>query len=302
MPHNIIPSVLRKGDKACIVSPSGCIDRDLIEKAKRVLENWGLIVEVGSNAFAKLGRFAGTEEQRLNDLQKAMNDESVNLIFCARGGYGSMHLLDELDYSAIKKYPKWLAGYSDITALHMGFLKQGIVSLHAPMSKHLAANPKDKTTQYLKDTLFLGGHEYTVESNVLNRPGDVEGVLFGGNMSILTSLTGTPYMQVPENGILFIEDINETPYRIDRMIWNLRLSGILPGLKGLIVGHFSEYEEDLSMGYSVHTLIKKLVKDYDYPVIFNFPVGHEKENYTLIQGGNYRMTVNDSVSTLKSFV
>lgn len=295
----ITPPFLKKGDKAVIISPSGYVDSAYIDSAKSILELWGLVVEVGQYAYNRYGRFGGTVDDRLLDLQTAMDTEGVKLIFCSRGGYGIVHLLDRLDFTQIKQSPKWLVGYSDVTALHLAFLQNGLASLHAPMARHLADNPFDEASKLLKETLLESKPLYDIPSHAFNRVGEAEGHLLGGNLAVLTGLIGTPYMTVPDNGILFIEDIAESPYKIDRMIWQLKLSGIFDRLSGLIVGQFSDYDEDSLMMSSVYESIRKIVQDYNFPVVFDFPVGHVDNNYPLIHGGKVRLTVNSETSTLK---
>ena len=289
---NILPPRLKSKDKAVIISPSGCIDEIYIEKAKLILESWDLEVSVGRYAKEHCGRFGGTVEERLSDLQSAMNDETVKLIFCSRGGYGIVHLLDKINFTKIKQSPKWLVGYSDITALHLAFLQNGIASLHAPMAKHLVDDENDTASQYLKQVLFSESLSYTVDSHLLNHEGIIEGRLFGGNLAVLSALIGTEYMNVPKDGILFIEDIAEPPYKIDRMMWQLELSGVLAKLSGLIIGQFSECEEDPLMNATVYESIKQLVGQYNFPLAFNFPVGHVKENYPLIHGAEVCLKVD----------
>ncbi|NDW10895.1 LD-carboxypeptidase [Dysgonomonas sp. 520] len=300
MSDYIVPPKLKAGDKAIIVSPSGNIGALYLHQAKSVLESWGLIVEIAPHAENDYGRYAGTVEQRLSDLQNAMDAEDVRLIFCSRGGYGVVQLLENINFEKVRLHPKWLVGYSDITALHLAFLSQKIISLHAPMARHLSENPSDQASLYLRETMFEGRHRYEVMPHSQNVEGDVTGRLFGGNLAVLSALTGTPYLSLPENGILFIEDIAESPYKIDRMMWNLRLSGILSKIKGLIVGQFSECEEDPSMRKTMCESILEMTKDYNYPVVFNFPVGHVKENYPLMQGAMYKLKVDAGNVHLRS--
>lgn len=286
-----LPPYLKKGDKAVIISPSGATDDLYIDGAKAVLEQWGLEVNVALYARGKHGRFGGTVEERLYDLQSAMDDKDIRLIFCSRGGYGIVQLLEKLDFTEIKKYPKWLTGYSDITALHVAFLQNGIMSLHAPMARHLTEDANDTASFYLKQILFSELPGYVTAPHILNREGNTKGRLFGGNLAVLSGLIGTCYMNVPKNGILFIEDIGEAPYKIDRMMWQLKLSGILSKLSGLIVGQFSECNEDPMMGATIYESIKSVVADYDFPVVFDFPVGHVKNNFPLFHGLNVKLSV-----------
>lgn len=300
MNKTIYPPNLNSGDKAVIISPSGNIDLQYINGACQVLQNWGLVVEIATHAEGQYGRFGGTVDQRIADLQQAMDDPDVRLIFCSRGGYGIVHLLDKLNFEGIKKYPKWIVGYSDITALHLALLQDGIVSLHAPMARHLTEDSLDIASSYLKDSLFINMPEYSLDSHSLNREGLVRGKLFGGNLAVLSGLIGTPYMAVPENGILFIEDIGEAPYKIDRMMWQLKLSGILSRISALIIGQFTDCSEDPLMGSTIYESISDIVKDYNYPLVFNFPVGHVKENYSLLHGAAVELEVSENNVKMKS--
>lgn len=300
MNKTIYPPNLNSGDKAIIISPSGNIDLQYINGACQVLQSWGLVVEIATHAEGQYGRFGGTVDQRIADLQQAMDDPDVRLIFCSRGGYGIVHLLDKLNFERIKKYPKWIVGYSDITALHLALLQDGIVSLHAPMARHLTEDSLDIASSYLKDSLFINMPEYSLDSHSLNREGLVRGKLFGGNLAVLSGLIGTPYMVIPENGILFIEDIGEAPYKIDRMMWQLKLSGILSHISALIIGQFTDCPEDPLMGSTIYESIRDIVKDYNYPLVFNFPVGHVKENYSLLHGAVVELEVSENNVKMKS--
>lgn len=299
MKKTIYPPKLKKGDKAIIISPSGSVDIQYISEACKVLQNWGLVVEVATYAEGQNGRFAGTINERIVDLQQAMDDPSIKLIFCSRGGYGVVHLLHKLSFGGIRKYPKWVVGYSDITALHLALLQERIVSLHAPMARHLTEDSDDRASNYLKTALFKKIPAYSIDSHPLNKSGVVKGKLFGGNLAVLSGLIGTPYMTVPRNGILFIEDIAEAPYKIDRMMWQLKLSGILDKISALIVGQFADCNEDPGMGLTIYELIENLLQEYDYPLVFNFPVGHVKENYPLLHAGSVELEVRKDVVTMK---
>lgn len=297
---NIRPDYLKKGDKAIIVSPSGNINPAFIDAAKIRLQSWGLKVEISEHAKNQKGRFCGSIEERVSDLQHAMDDEENKLIFCSRGGYGAIHLLDKLKFDKIQKSPKWLVGYSDITAIHQAFMQHDIVSLHAPMAKHLAEEDTDNVASlYLKDTLFGNIPQYTIDKHPLNIKGVSDGILFGGNLAVLCNTIGSKYNQCPQNGILFIEDIAERPYQIDRMMWTLKLSGVLSNIRGLIVGSFTEYEEDPLMYTSVYQSIKEMMKEYNVPVCFDFPVGHTSDNYPLLHGERVKLIVEEKQTILK---
>ena len=263
-----------------IVSPSGAIDPSYIDGAATRLRTWGYIVSEGAHARAKWGRFAGTDEERLADLNEALCDASVDAILCARGGYGLQRILDR-----VAPITKPIIGFSDITALHQLAGIEHMPSLHGIMCKHIATLPEEsEPIQALRKMLAGEAIEYRWAHHPLNRPGVAEAPIVGGNLSVLYGLQGTPYglnklsYQFP---ILLIEDISERHYHIDRMIRNLSMSGVLAHLSGLIVGQFSDCDDDELMGCSVYETIKEVVADYDYPLLFNAPFGHVEHNLPL---------------------
>lgn len=295
----LYPSIVKTGDKAIIISPSGCVDETFITGAKNLLLGWGLDIEIAPFAKEEFGRYGGTVDQRLSDLQNSFDNKSIKMILCSRGGYGIVHLLSKLNFDNIRKNPKWLVGFSDITALHLALLQNGIASVHAPMARHLTEYPFDASTALLKKVLFEKDLTYNLYSHSFNRSGNVKGRLVGGNLAVLTGLIGTSYMKLPNKPILFIEDVGEAPYKIDRMMWQLKLSGILEKLSGLIIGQFSEYKEDPLMGATVYESILAMVKEYKYPVVFDFPVGHVEDNYALIHGAKVILDVKRENVILK---
>lgn len=296
----IRPPLLKPLDKAVIVSPAGKIDEDIIDKAAVILREWGLKVEVGENALYSVGHFSGSIDQRLSDLQKAMDDSEIKLIFCSRGGYGMVHLLDKLSFDGMIQNPKWVVGYSDITALHAALQSNGIISLHAPMVKHFAdEGGADKAVMYTKTVLTEGRINYEIsaaEYGYLNRQGKTSGQLFGGNLSVFCGILGSKYAVIPRNGIFVIEDIGEEPYRVDRMIYQLKLARVFDRIKGLIVGCFTDYVEDKEMYKPLYESIMAAVSEYTFPVCFGFPVGHVKDNYPVLMGADAVLTVtNDRI-------
>lgn len=210
-----LPPFLQKGDKVVIISPSSKIDKQFLKGAKKRIESWGLKVAIGKHAGGSSGRYAGTVKQRLSDLQDAMNDPKVKAIFCSRGGYGVVHLIDKIDFTAFREHPKWLLGFSDITALHNLFQKNGYASLHSLMARHLTVEPEDDPcVAYLKDILFGNLPAYTCEKHKLNKQGTAQGTLRGGNMAVAYGLRGTPYDLPAEGTVLFIEDVSEALMRL----------------------------------------------------------------------------------------
>lgn len=287
------PPFLTEGDKVVIVSPSGKIDKNILKNMKKVLESWDLKVSMGKHAGSSSAGYAGTIHQRLTDLQAAMDDEKVKAIFCSRGGYGVVHLIDKLDFTQFTQHPKWLIGFSDISALHSLFQKNGFASIHALMGRHLVMEPTDDPCSlYLKEMLFGKIPSYTCEPHKLNKKGKAQGILYGGNMAVLNGLRATPYDLPAEGTILFLEDIGEKPHAIERMMYNLKLGGVLEKLSGLIIGQFTEYNtEDHSIGKDLYSALYDLVKEYNYPVCFNFPVGHVTYNLPLICGAKVDFSV-----------
>ncbi len=302
----IIPPYLQKGDRIIILSPSSKIDKSFIKGAKRRLQSWGLKIEVSKHAESSHSTYAGSILQRLDDLQAALDDENAKAILCSRGGYGAVHLVGKMDFTRFRKYPKWLIGFSDITALHNVFQQNGFASLHAPMARHLTVEPEDDFSSLALKDILLGhtttdtaealkieknGFGYGCPSHKLNHKGKGKGILRGGNLSVFYGLRGTPYDIPAEGTILFIEDVGERPHAVERMMYNLKLGGILDKLSGLIIGQFTEYEEDKSLGKDLYGALADLVKEYDYPICFNFPVGHVTMNVPLMEGAEVTLEV-----------
>ena len=294
----IFPPYVHEGDRVIILSPSSKIDKSFLKGAKKRLKSWGLEVVIAKHAGSAHGTYAGSIQQRLKDLQEAMDDEKAKIILCSRGGYGAVHLAGKLDFTKFRQHPKWLIGFSDITALHNVFQHNGFASLHAPMARHLTVEPEDDfCTLALKDILFGNKLQeetafgYTCPAHKLNHKGEGTGILRGGNITDFYALRGTPYDIPAEGTILFIEDIGERPHAVERMMYNLKLGGILEKLSGLIIGQFTEYEENMSLGKDLYGALADLVKEYDYPICFGFPVGHVTMNVPMINGAQVTLEV-----------
>lgn len=286
------PPYLQPNDQVCIISPSGVINPDQIDGAIRMLTNWGLKPTEGRFARSEYGRFAGTKEQRVADLQQALDDPDVKAILCSRGGYGLAQIIDRLDFSTFMKSPKWLIGFSDISILHNVITNLGIASIHGVMSKYFTELPDGAPQiELIKNTLFGELPAYHIASHPLNRLGQVSGKLIGGNLSVLIGLRGSRFDMQFKDNILFLEDVGEKPYHIDRLMQNLRLSGALGEISGLVVGQFSECDEDPLMKKTLAEIISDLVQDYNYPVCFNFPAGHVDYNLPLIMGASVNLNV-----------
>ncbi len=289
----MIPSFLHAGDSIRIVSPSGCIQPGFIDSATKLLSSWGLKVTEGKYARTEYGRFAGTKDERAAELQQALDDPNIKAILCSRGGYGLAQIIDKIDFTSFAKSPKWLIGFSDITILHNAITQLGIASMHGIMTKYLAELPEESDQiMSFKNLLFGAPSNFSIKPEAENRLGHAGGKLIGGNLSVMMGMRSTPFDLDFNNNILFIEDVGEKPYQIDRMMQSLRLSGVLKQISGLVVGQFSDYDEDPLMMQSVAEIILAAVSEYDYPVCFNFPAGHVDYNLSLVLGEQAELFVD----------
>lgn len=309
-----------------IISPASAIDSQWIKRASLRLEQWGFRVSVAQHAYGNIGRFSATDEERVADLNAAFADPTIDIILCSRGGYGLQRIIDKV---VLPQRPKdqWpmLVGFSDITALHSLLSLHGVASLHANMCKDLSLLPDEDITLsaerefFMADTipspLSFTSHllpltyhpsphhanvPYTIHhtsSSPLNRGGEVVGKLIGGNLSVLYGLQGTPYSlnkiieQCEQPPILFIEDISENHYHIDRMLNSLRMSAVFDSIGGLVVGQFTDCADDPSMGCSLLESIRQVVDDYSFPILFDYPSGHIDSNYPLLLSADYLLSV-----------
>lgn len=291
------PDILKKGDTIAIISPAGALrDTSIVNNSKEVLEKWGFNVILMPHTMTKRGYYSGTEEERIGDLEQSFADKNIKAILCSYGGYGCIHLLNEFA-PLIKEHPKWVIGMSDCSALHAVCLSQGIMSIHSSQCNHLSKYPNSAPANMLKNILFGKKPIYRNTTHRLDIHGVANGILVGGNLSVLTALIGTEYDIFKKERILFIEDIGEQTYRIERMIYQLELSGALSRIKGIIIGQFNGIKENSDFG-GPYELIHNIVKRYDIPVCFGFPVGHCDENIPLIEGAECILTVNKDGTTL----
>jgi len=297
-----IPPYLKKGDCIGLICPSGFMAFDKVQNCIQTLEQWGYKVVVGKTIGHQYHYFSGTDEERLADLQNMLNDKSIKAILCARGGYGLSRIIDKINFTSFKKNPKWIIGYSDITLLQSHIhthLK--IASLHSPMAA--AFNDKGKTTVYVQSiakTLKGVKQKYTCEPHEFNQSGKIEAELIGGNLSLIVHSLGTNSAYLTKNKILFIEDIGEYLYHIDRMLIQLKRSGFFKGIKGLLIGGFTEMKDTITpYGKTINEIILDQVKDLKIPICFNFPVGHQTENFPLKIGGKYELNITKKLVRLK---
>lgn len=293
-----IPEFLKAGDKVAIVCPASFL-RGNIDVAVKILESWGLEVLLGRTVTASYHQFAGDDHERAEDLQWALDDETIKAVFAARGGYGCVRIIDQLDFTLFKRQPKWLIGFSDITVLHSHIQRQfAIPTIHGQMPKSFEAGTK-ASLETLKAALFGQAVDYTYEQEEFpNRTGEAEGILTGGNLAILLSILASDSDVNYDDKILFIEDVGETFYSVDRMLWALKRAGKFNKLKGLIVGGFSGMKDaDPAFGQTVSEIVMDKVSDQNFPIAFAYPAGHIDDNHALIFGKKVKLkTTKNKVS------
>ena len=296
----IQPPFLKENDEVAIISPSYCIDEKILVDAREFLEKWGLKVHIGRNASKHDGPFAGSDAERLSDLQEMTNDRDIKAVLCSRGGYGLARIIDKIDFSVLNTNPKWYSGFSDITVLHMWLSNVcGLMSVHGEMP--LNFNNKEKSSQSivtLKKALFGEHLSYEWRGNFFNTR-NVSGEITGGNLSLIYSLSGTKAEISTDGKILIIEEVREYYYHLDRMLTSLKLSGKLEGLSALIIGGMTKIEDaTIPWGKDVEETILGIVSEFNYPVLFNFPAGHMADNRAFYIGKEAKIEFNDDRATL----
>lgn len=294
---------MKPGDRIALLSPASIIKSEYVAGAVDTLRSWGYDPVVMPHALGNSGTFSGTALERLDDLTDALTDSTVRAIICSRGGYGTVHLLDSLNRLPLENDPKWLVGFSDISALHALMARHGIVSIHASMAKGLTRGSEDRLNVMLRE-MMQRGSEFDgivlsgVDGNEYNRPGKAVGKLRGGNLAVLDGLVGTPFNDFEPGCILVIEDIAEPVYKVERMLYRLKLSGILDSIAGLVVGQFTEYKPDVNHA-SMEAMIDRLLGDVSYPVLFNAPIGHIDSNVPWFHNATASLTVAHGMWSLK---
>ncbi len=288
----VISKKLNKGDKIGIVSTARKITLDELENAISLLENWGLEIVLGKNLFAQENQFAGTVQQRTIDFQSMIDDDTIKAILCSRGGYGTVQIIDKINFSSLKNNPKWIVGYSDVTVLHSHLNNLGFASLHATMPINFNTNTYESLGS-LHTCLFGIKNVINCNTNPFNRHGKVEAEIVGGNLSILYSLLGSNSNIITDSKILFIEDLDEYLYHIDRMIVNMKRNGKFTKLKGLIVGGMNSMNDNsIPFGKTVEEIILEHTKEFNFPICFDFPAGHLDDNRSIILGVKSFLDIN----------
>lgn len=292
----ITPSTLQKGDKIGIVAPARFVEQDKYAGICNTIESYGYIPVRGKTTTLEHGIFAGADDERATDLQSMIDDDEIRAIFCVRGGYGCVRMVGKVDFSRFAEHPKWIVGFSDVTVIHSLLQTKGFESIHGQMPVNFVK--PNSSVDELFDVLEGRIHNYDFRGT-LNRVGKAQGMVGGGNLSLLCSLIGTPYQLNTSGKILFLEDVGEPLYRIDRMMQQLKLSGMLSKLSGLVCGYFTNMEDTTpSFGKSYQQIVLDAVSDYDYPVSFGFNAGHQQPNCPMVFGRNAYLYVNDDCSSL----
>jgi muramoyltetrapeptide carboxypeptidase len=298
--NKIQPEFLKPGDTVGIISPSFSIEPGKLAYAVKYLAKWRLKVRTGKNAMKSNGPFAGSDKERLSDLQDMTNDPEIKAVFCSRGGYGLSKIIEKVDFTALQTCPKWFVGFSDVTVLHMWLGEVcGIMAIHGDMPLNFNNKEKTKATFLsLKQALF-GEYQGIEWNGNFFKATDVSGEMTGGNLSLLYSLKGTPAAPSTKGKILFIEEVGESFYHIDRMLTSLKMAGMLEGLSALVIGGINKIEETkVFWGHSIEETIFGIVSEYNYPLFFNFPAGHIADNRAFYIGREAKIEVKGKKASL----
>jgi len=296
-----LPPFLQRGQRVAIVSTARKVTAEELAPAVQALTSWGLDVTLGESVGSAHHQFAGDDELRRRDFQRQLDDDGVRAILCARGGYGTARFVDELDFTAFQAHPKWVAGFSDITVLNCHLLQLGVASIHGLMPFQFGHSDTHLALETLRRALFGEGLVQTAPTHPLNRPGTATSEVVGGNLSLLHTITGTASQVSFAGRILFLEDLDEYLYHIDRMMLHLHRSGQLAGLAGLAVGHFSQMRDNATpFGSEAYQIIDHYARQYSLPVGYGFPIGHEPSNEALIVGQTMQLEVTPTGSRLSA--
>lgn len=293
------PRPLVEGDKIAILSPAGIVRKDFVYDAVKVLSSQGWRPYIGKSALSEHGSFSGSEHARFQDFSEAVKDPETRAVFCSRGGYGCVQLLEMLETIDVVSDPKWIVGFSDVSVLHAFMLSKGIAGIHASMAKHLSlTGGADDDSNALFGILRGQMPTYRWKAHENNRCGVATGRVVGGNLAVLQALINTPYDIFCKDVILFIEDIAEPIYKVERMLYQLRLNGVLGSLRGLIAGHFTQYDPDRNYD-DMEAMIKRMTESYDYPVAMAAPIGHIEHNIPIVEGADAVLDVSADAVTLR---
>lgn len=295
----IRPKTLSKGDQVAIVATARKVKLEALQPAIDLLKSWGLVPVIGDSIGLENHQFAGSDKARAEDFQKQMDNPEIKAIWCAKGGYGTVRMLDLLDFSRFKNNPKWIIGYSDITVLHAKVNQMDIASLHAQMAIQIDTK-SDQSRESLRDVLFGKPLQYEFETHSkYNRNGKVSGEIVGGNLSVIYSLCGSSTALETQDKILFLEDLDEYLYHIDRMMQNLKRNAYFKKVKAIIVGGFSSMRDNsVPFGQTAEEIISETLSGYDFPLVFDFPAGHIKDNRALIFGQTATLTIENQKASL----
>ena len=303
----MMPAALKAGDTIAIVSPSSTPDSMTVVKGCQTLREWGYVPVVGPHVLNSYHGFAGTADERAADLLWALNDPAIKAILCSRGGDGAVQVLQRIPLKEFREHPKWVMGFSDATALHSAEVSASVMSIHCSMCDGISLRGRRDSVNAILQRLLKGElPSYQVPAHPLNQPGMAEGILVGGNLSVLCGLAGSDYdflNRVDEGLILFIEDTGEGMSKVDRMLHQLEIRGILSKLKGIIVGHFSNYKSPESGFADMYDMLHEYLQHYNIPVCYDFPVGHHSGlNYPMVEGGSVILKIGDDGTGMITFL
>ncbi|TVR72284.1 MAG: LD-carboxypeptidase [Marinilabiliales bacterium] len=300
----ITPPALKKGDRIGIVTPAGRIPGGALDNAVKCFGDWGLEVVMASGVYSVFNQFGGSDKVRVSGLQAMLDDESVGAVICSRGGYGCVRIVDELEFGSFMNKPKWLVGYSDVTVLHSHINRIcGVETIHGPMAAELAPGKKKpvsgRSMELLREALFGTLPAYYLPNHKLSRTGRATGVLAGGNLSVLCSIMGSNSAPDTRGCILFIEEVGEYLYHLDRMMMALKRSGVFESVAGLVVGGMTGMNDnEVPFGETTAEIIARTVSEYDFPVMFGFPAGHQPDNHPLIMGREVTLSVEERTGSI----